>query len=180
MYAYGWCVVQEEPSQSRRVLTVPPGSAEERALLQKISTDRCVSGHGQVYDIDFEPQMLRGVIAEVVLDADGRKGKLAPPFTGLTAATIATLDERGRNALRALDFAGCIVAAAPDAVTVLLKTNPASSHEARAFEQLGPDLGQCLPQGSQMTLAKPQLRGFLAEAAYRSAYAAVHRPEAAK
>ncbi|MGZ8352106.1 MAG: hypothetical protein ACXWUJ_03260 [Allosphingosinicella sp.] len=180
MYTYGWCVVQVAPSQSRRILTVPPGSAEERALLRKIETDRCLSGQGQVFYIDFEPQMLRGVIAEVVLDADGGKGKLAPPFTGLTAATIATLDDRGRSALRALDFAACIAGAAPDAVGAVLETRPASSKEDRAFQQLGPHLSPCLPKGARMTLAKPQLRGFLAEAAYRAAYAAERSPEAAK
>jgi hypothetical protein len=180
MYSYGWCVVKEDPAQSRRILTVPPGSAEERALLKKISTDRCLSGQGQVFYIDFEPQMLRGVIAEVVLDADGPKGKLAPPFTGLTPATIAALDERGRSALRALDFADCIVGAAPDKVAAVLKSKPASSKEARAFQQIGPHLSPCLTQGAQMTLAKPQLRGFLAEAAYRAAYAAALAPVAAE
>jgi hypothetical protein len=180
MYTYGWCVVQEDPSRSRRILTVPPGSAEERALLKKISTDRCLSGQGQVFYIDFEPQMLRGVIAEVVLDADGPKGRLEPPFTGLTPAAIASLDEKGRSALRALDFAACIVGAAPDTVTEVLKTRPASTKEARAFQQLGPRLSPCLPQGAQMTLARPQLRGFLAEAAYRAAYAAARTPGAAK
>ncbi|MGA9583626.1 MAG: hypothetical protein WBR13_16830 [Allosphingosinicella sp.] len=180
MYTYGWCVVQVDPSRSRRVLTVPPGSAEERALLGRISTDRCLSGQGQVFYIDFEPQMLRGVIAEVVLDADGPKGKLAPPFTGLTPETIASLDESGRSALLALDFASCIVEAAPDAVSAVLKTRPASSKEARAFQQLGPHLSPCLAQGAQMTLAKPQLRGFLAEAAYRAAYAAPLARGAAK
>jgi hypothetical protein len=177
MYTYGWCVVQAEPAQSRLILTVPPGSAEERALLRKISTDRCLSGQGQVFYIDFEPQMLRGVIAEVVLDADGSKGKLAPPFTGLTAANIASLDARGHSALRALDFAACIVGAAPDSVAAVLKTRPASSKEGRAFQQLGPHLSPCLPQGAQMTLARPQLRGFLAEAAYRAAYAAGRGPK---
>jgi hypothetical protein len=180
MYSYGWCVVKVDPAQSRRVLTVPPGSAEERVLLRKISTDRCLSGQGQVFYIDFEPQMLRGVIAEVVLDADGPKGKLAAPFTGLTPATIESLDERGRVALRALDFAACVVGEASDPVTELLKTRPASSKEAQAFQQLGPYLSPCLPQGAQMTLAKPQLRGFLAEAAYRAAYAAARSPGAAQ
>jgi hypothetical protein len=180
MYSYGWCVVREDPAKSRRVLTVPPGSAEERALLKRISTDRCLSGQGQVFYIDFEPQMLRGVIAEVVLDLDGPKGKLAPPFTGLTPETIASLDEKGRSALRALDFADCIVGVAPDAVTAALKTRPASSKEAQAFQRLGPHLSPCLPQGARMTLAKPQLRGFLAEAAYRAAYAAALGRVAAK
>jgi hypothetical protein len=178
MYTYGWCVVHEDPVRSRRVLTVPPGSAEERALLKKISTDECLSGQGQVFYIDFESQMLRGVIAEVVLDADGPKGKLAPPFTGLSAATIESLDEKGRGALRALDLAACIVGAAPDTVTEVLKTKPASSKEAELLGQLGPHLSPCLPRGAQMTLARPQLRGFLAEAAYRAAYAARARGEA--
>lgn len=172
MFTYGYCVVRLEPAQSRRILSVAPGSGEERALLRKISTDRCLSGQGQVTHIDFEPQMLRGVIAEAVLDFDSGKSNLAPPFTGLTQAAIAALDERGRGALRALDLAHCIVGSAPDAVAALLKTGPASAKEARAFQQVTPHLGPCLAKGAQMTLAKPQLRGFLAEAAYRSAYAA--------
>jgi hypothetical protein len=180
MYTYGWCVVQVDPVHSRRVLTVPPGSAEEHALLKRISSDRCLSGQGQVFYIDFEPQLLRGVIAEVVLDADGPKGRLAPPFMGLSLATIESLDEKGRSALRALDLAACIVDAAPDTVTEVLKTKPASSKEAKLLGQLGPHLSPCLPQGAQMTLAKPQLRGFLAEAAYRAAYAAAHAPGAAE
>jgi hypothetical protein len=180
MYTYGWCVVQADPSRSRRILTVPPGSPEERALIQRISTDRCLSGQGQVFYIDYGPQMLRGVIAEVVLDADGPKGKLAPPFTGLTAAAIASLDEKGRGALQALDFAACVVGLAPDAVTAALRTRPASLKEGRAFQQLEPHLSPCLPQGARMTIAKPQLRGFLAEAAYRAAYAAARAPGPAK
>jgi hypothetical protein len=172
MYDYGACVVELEPAQSRRVLTVPPGSTDERALLRKISTDRCVSGHGQVYHIDYEPQMLRGVIAEVVLDLDKDKGRLAAPFTGQTAEAIAALDERGRSALGALDFAACIVGRAPDPVTAVLRTKPASSKEAEALKLLRPHLSPCLRAGARLTIAKPQLRGFLAEAAYRASYAA--------
>jgi hypothetical protein len=55
MYWYGGCIAELAPSQSRRVLSFPPGSKEERALLRKISTDRCISG---------EVQVLRGFLAK--------------------------------------------------------------------------------------------------------------------
>ena len=182
MHTYGYCVVERAPNRSRRVLTLPPGSEEERDLLQAVSTDLCLSGHGHVSQMSFQPQLLRGVIAEAVLDShnarrDARgRAAMVVPFTGLTLADIAGLEERGRAALRALDFSQCVVAAAPDTVSALLQTEPTSEAEDRAFEQLVPHLSPCLSQGAQLNIVKPQLRGFLAEASYRAAYVAANEP----
>jgi hypothetical protein len=177
MYAYGRCVVDATPSSSRRVLSHPPGSREELALLRTVSNPLCLNGHGDIEQLDFAPQALRGAIAEAILRRDagprrpGERASHEPPFTALTPADIAALDEKDRVLLWGLDFAQCIDQAAPNAVADLLKTDPTSQQEDQAFQQLRAYMGPCLPQGAQMTIVKPQLRGFLAEAVYRAAYA---------
>lgn len=172
MHRYGACVVAQSAAASG-ILGLPPGSQAERALRRQIMTPRCLSGHGQVYSLDDQPDLLRGAIAEAVLQhGNGRRVPWVAPFTIASAADVAALEERGRSALRALDFAQCIVAASPAAVETLLDTLPTTAPEDRAFRQLTPHLGPCLPAGARMSIVKPQLRGFLAEAAYRRAYAA--------
>lgn len=181
MHHAGACVVQYEVEASR-VLGMPPGSEAERALFRLLSdstsTSRCIGG--PVSFLTFQPQLLRGAIAEAVLEAgdggaiyDGHVRWVAP-FTGLTEGDIAALGEQGRGSLRALDFAQCVHAAAREAVAALLETVPTSRRELRAFERLTPYLGPCLPAGARMTVVRPQLRAFLAEAAYREAYTARH------
>lgn len=177
MHHVAHCVVYNDSSASS-ILGVAPGSAAEHALLRRFGSRRCA---GAVYDLTYSPQLLRGAIAEEVLRlgdnnrSDGRRMRWAAPFPSLTEADIAALDERGRASLQALDFAQCIHAAAPVAVQTLLNTFPTEAPEDRAFQELAPHFGPCLQTGARMTIAKPQLRGFLAEASYRAAYASAQQ-----
>lgn len=181
MHLYGYCVVQQSLRRSRRILSVAPGSTEERELLRAVADDRCLSGHGYISQISYDPQLLRGAIAEWLLDADfaqgGRQGHedRTGIFTGLSVADITALGPQGQAALRAIDLALCVAVAAPDGVETLLETQPTSEAEERAFRQLMPHLSPCLAQGQRFGLSRPQLRGVLAEAAYRQAWAAARR-----
>ncbi len=175
MHRVAACLVFNESSISG-ILAVPPGSAAERALL-RLATPYCT---GNVIGISlvYRSQMLRGTIAEEVLRlgdnnrTNGRRMRWVAPFTALSAADVAALDERGRLALGALDLAQCVQAAAPNEVQALLNTRPTDPPEGDAFRQLSPFFGPCLEAGAQVTISRPQLRGFLAEAAYRAAFAA--------
>lgn len=176
MHGRAACIVYRSASASD-ILGVAPGSEAERRLLRGLSSG-CIGG---AYFLDLGPMLMRGAIAEEVLRvgdnnrSNGRRMRWVPPFTGLSQAEIAALEERGRAALRALDFAQCIQAAAPDAVQALLATAPTYSPERDAFQALASFLGPCLPAGAQIAISRPQLRGLLAEAAYRATYAARHR-----
>jgi len=128
-------------------------------------------GMGLPY-LDYDRQLLRGIIAEAVLD-QSRKTKRAvdptvAPFGKLSLDEINALDAKGQGSLSGLDFAQCVVATAPDGVKALLNTNPTWDEQDKAIQQLGPYLGPCLPKGAQMSFSKLVLRGLLAEAAYRS------------
>lgn len=180
MHSYGRCVVQQAPSDSKRVLGKAPGSKEERSLLHAISSDLCLNGQGGLEQIDFQPEWLRGEVAEEVLRRERGGDRImaravrVAPFPRLSDADVAALDQRGQRTLRGLGLAECVQAAAPQAVAELLKTDPTSPEEDRTFRQVAPYLGPCFPQNAETTLLRPQLRGFLAEAAYRADYFAAH------
>jgi len=181
LHDYGDCLVNDYPSSARRLLSYAPGSRGERNLLASFgNTPRCLEGEGAVEQLYFQREMLRGIVAEAILRADaepappGERVQRSAPFSRLSDSDIAALDEKGRLSLLGLTLAQCIDAAAPDAVAALFKTDPLSPDEDRAFRQIGPQLSPCLKEGAEMKIGKPQLRGFLAEARYRAAYAAAH------
>jgi hypothetical protein len=175
MFRMGYCAVRDDPAHARMLFATPPGSKEEAKLLHSLAAERCqVVGLGLPYLEHNDRQLLRGVIAEAVLD-DSRKMKgtvdpAAAPFGSLSAEAIASLDAKGRASLAGLDFAQCIVAASPEGVKALLNTSPTWDEQDKAIEQLQPYLGPCLPKGAEVSFSKLVLRGLLAEAAYRSFY----------
>jgi hypothetical protein len=174
MFRMGYCAVGRDPADARKLLATPPGSKDEAKLIRSLAAQQCqVVGLGLPY-LDLDRQLLRGVIAEAVLDQSRKeKGPVDPsaaPFGNLSPDVIGELDAKGKASLAGLDFAQCVVAASPQGVKALLNTNPTWDLQDKELEQLGPYLGPCLPNGAQVSFSKLVMRGLLAEAAYRSLY----------
>ena len=174
MFTQGYCAVRHHPASASKLLATPPGSKEEAKVIRSLGLEHCLPvGLGLPY-LDLDRQLLRGVIAEAVLDESRKKkGKIDPaaaPFGNLSPDAIGALDEKGQASLAGLDFAQCLVAASPDGVKKLLNTNPTWGTQDKAIQQLQPYLGPCLPKGAEVAFSKLVLRGLLAEAAYRSFY----------
>jgi hypothetical protein len=168
-----YCAVRDDPADARKLFATPPGSPEEAKLIRSLAAERClVVGLGLPY-LNYDRQLLRGVIAEAVLDRSRKEGPVDPavaPFGNLSPDAIGALDAKGRASLSGLDFAQCVVATSPEGVKALLNTNPTWDEQDKAIEKLAPYLGPCLPKGAQISYSKLVLRGLLAEAAYRSLY----------
>lgn len=174
MFGMGYCAVRDDPTDARQLLATAPGSKDEVRVVHSLAAERCqVIGLGLPY-LELDRQLLRGVIAEALLDkAHQEKYRIDPsavPFGTLSPDTIGALDPKGKAWLAGLDFAQCVVAASPRDVDALLKTNPTWATQDKAIEQLQPYLGPCLPKGAEVSFSKLVLRGLLAEAAYRSFY----------
>ena len=174
MFSTGYCAVRNDAEDARRLFASPPGTKEEAKILHTLVTQVCGL---MIYGgpaLDPDRQLMRGVIAEALLDDARKKKTLADPnlapFGSLSADAIAAMDPKARASVVGLDFAQCIVATAPDGVKAVLKSNPEWAEQDKAFEQLQPYFAPCLPNGAQMTFSKLVLRGLLAEAAYRSLY----------
>ena len=174
LFSTGYCAVRNDAEDARKLFATPPGTKEEAKLLRTLVGQVCgfVVYGGPALDPDR--QLMRGVIAEALLDSARGKKKLADstltPFANLSADAIAAMDAKGQASVVGLDFAQCIVAASPDGVKAVLKSNPEWDEQDKAFEQLQPYFAPCLPNGAQMTFSKLALRGLLAEASYRSLY----------
>lgn len=176
MHRFGTCVAFRSRHRAERVLATLPSSAEERQVLGQVARAGCLDD----MDVDllsFHPQLLRGAMAEAYFEADfGQVGgpprrAMATPFPSVTAKQVAALPARGPKILRALVFAHCVVEAAPDDVVALLRTDPATPAEEAAFGSLLPRFAPCLDAGVRLEVSRPQVRGILAEAAYRISHA---------
>src|SRR3546814_15121365 len=65
------------------------------------------------------------------------------------------------------DLGACVVTATPGETAALFQTERGSEAEKAAFAALTPTLAGCLPPKIELRISKFELRGYLAEAAYR-------------
>lgn len=78
------------------------------------------------------------------------------------------LSEQNPSMRAALDFADCVVAAAPYEADFFYRTTGGSDGEKQAIASLMPSLGPCLPQGQQVRLSEELLRMWLGEALWHA------------
>jgi hypothetical protein len=164
---FGTCAVRQY--EGAELLATQPGSAEEAEVLAEFTRRSCSTPAAK-------PQMLRGAVAEQLFKADftaiGSRPRrdLLEVFT-VEEEDLAAMDASGRRRLEMLGFGTCVAAAEPVKSVALLNAAPGSAEEARILAELQPQFSPCLVEGEKLDLAKAELRGALAEGAYRLALA---------
>lgn len=172
MSDFGACLVSNR-SKTGQLLSAVPGSDEERVVMNTLMRTACP----RIEEITVDTDVLRDVVAEAAFERDfgsvGAPAKRTPVslFTAPAADQLPAMPYSVRYSVALIDYATCVVQAGPHQASALFATAPGSAQEASAFAAISPLLGPCLPQGSQATFSRPQLRGALAEAAYRIAAA---------
>ena len=170
MHDFGSCVVAKSRFRAERLLKMMPGTSEEQKLASEVSSPSCL---GDDVELRFKAKFLRGAVAEAMLKSDfgtigsPTKRKTAPIFAALTREQFSALGQGGKTSMYILDFATCIVGRDPASVDALFATKPASPDENAAFNAMSGSFAPCAPAGTAFRIVKSQLRGFLAEAAYR-------------
>lgn len=118
---------------------------------------------------------LRGPMAEHLLrmyrenPEDVRRTKPIMFFPSPSIEQLGRLSDDVRASILMVEYGSCLAKADPAGVTRLLATEAASVDEGNAFTALNPTMAACLPPGQQLKLTKFQLRGFVAEGAFRNA-----------
>jgi hypothetical protein len=169
LHQFGECVVQHNRYLAERILRTVPNSTEEHDLVQEIAIDSCL----EEGELEFHAPLLRGVVAEVLFKSDFKAvgapplHKTAPVFAALTDQETQKLGPEAKARLVLLQVATCVVRTDPDDVTSLFQTPPRSPAEDAAIAKISPRLSACLNAGNSFTIVLVQLRGALAEAAYR-------------
>jgi hypothetical protein len=161
---FGQCVAQQRTDAIKFLATLPD-SREENKQANRISTSRCLPG-GM---LKFKANLLRGAVAELLLKQDkwalhrvGVKYTFdTPPSEALKNAPD------GQRALIALVLFGqCVAHESPDAVKSLLGTSVETRDEALAFAALKEPMTKC--STVDFRADRFQMRGYLAEGAYRN------------
>ena len=151
------------------LLATQPGSAEEAEVLAEFGRRSCAVPA-------TTPNALRGAVAEKLFKADFTaigsrpRRELIEVFT-LEAEDVEAMDAASRRRLELLGFATCVAAADPTKSVALLNARAGSPEEASIVAALQPHFSPCLAQGEKLDLGKSDLRGALAEGAYRLAIA---------
>jgi hypothetical protein len=168
-HQFGECVVQHNRYLAERILRTVPNSVEEHDFVQESATDSCLQ-EGQ---LGFHAPLLRGVVAEALFKSDFKAvdapplRKPAPVFAALTDEEAQKIGPEAQARLGLLQVATCVVRADPGDVTSLFQTAPRSPAEDATIAKISPHLSACLNAGISFTIVPVQLRGALAEAAYR-------------
>lgn len=155
--------------EGAELLATQPGSPEEAGVLSEYGRRACAAPAQ-------DPQLLRGAVAEQLFKNDfgsigARLRRDSVEIFTVDVEQLDSLDAESRRRVDLLAFGTCIAAADPTNTVAVLNTPAGSTEESGAISALQPVLSPCLAAGEQLNLKKPQLRGALAEGAYRLALA---------
>ncbi|HEX8654191.1 MAG TPA: hypothetical protein VF693_03080 [Allosphingosinicella sp.] len=171
-FAYASCLLRSNRTTPRILSLVPNTPEEQRSAfgVVMLTTSSC-EGSGR--RSPTSRIALRGMIAELLLERDfdvatGRR--LDSPVRRFDMPTVAAaqrLPADAQAALTMLVIAECAVRANRAGAAQLFTTDPVTPQERAAFTALVPAIGGCIPQGANLSIQPRQMRGYLAEGAYR-------------
>jgi hypothetical protein len=167
MRAFGRCAAQNR-QLSEKLLEALPSSEEEQSAALWMSKSECLNGG----TLRFRANLLRGVVAEYLFSrmnlATAGDWARMDIFAVPDAEALAQADPAQRAAIQLIGFGQCVATKDMDSVKALLTTQPNTAEEGAAFAKLGPTLGGCAEKGVSLKLNRFELRGYLAEGAYRA------------
>ena len=166
MDAFGQCSGERQIDGMKLLATLPLSGEEEKQAVKMSSSD-CLSG-GQ---LKFRARLLRGAVAEVLLKR-GQKlihsARSVEPFSVPPAETLVGASGPQRAAVQLVLFGECVAVKDPDDVMKLFTTPVESTAELAAFAPLKTSMSAC--SDSTFWVDRFQMRGYLAEGAYRAKY----------
>jgi hypothetical protein len=117
----------------------------------------------------------RGPVAEVLFVADfavaqaTRARRNIRVFARPTDAELQQLSPFSRAATLMVEVGECVARADRESARALILSDVGDDQEKQAFSALTPSLSGCIPPGFELKISKFQLRGYIAEGAYRAA-----------
>ena len=169
---FGECAARDSRINSRNVLRDIPGSktSVDALVWMVLRSNSCeVDGRKPT----ALPIVYRGVVAEYQLERDFSLPGLEPKrgteriFGKPGADEISELSPADRTALTVIEAGACVAKADTASISALFATDPGTQEEASAINAVLPALTGCLPRNTRLDVHPFQLRGYLAEGAYR-------------
>lgn len=165
------CLVRNASRPASAFLATAPTQSQARLLadLGPALNECAAEAGGEGQELRLSAAAVRGPIAEAFFERDFNGWS---PRNGRRPVTVYPATPPPAEVPRArllADMAACVADARPADVLTLLATSPASAGEGQATAALVPALGPCFRAGQTADVSRSQLRGLLAEAAYRRA-----------
>jgi hypothetical protein len=168
MLAFGKCAAKDEQGAERLLASVPDTKDAWRTVAWLAQTSGCLN-NGQ---LRFKPILMRGPVAEYLFE----RMRLAPAkywarkkiFEAPDSLTLASVNPAERAEVALILFGQCVGTKDMSSVKALLATRPNTPDETAAFAKLSPAFGSCAEKDVSLKLNRFQLRGYLAEGAYRA------------
>jgi hypothetical protein len=166
------CAVWDQSAET--IMRSYPASAKSDQTLAGMIDGGRTCGDDRM---QFSARYSRGTVAEYMLKRDfdlatwKSRGKLTKVFPTPTNDQLAKLSADSRSAIVLTEIGECVVKASPRGVGALLTAEPGTPEENAAFSAVTPALADCIPPGVELKMSKFELRGYLAEGAYRYAAA---------
>ena len=151
------------------LLATQPGSEEEAEVLAEFGRRSCSAP-------STDAAVLRGTVAEELFKKDfvsigSQARRESIEVFRVNASELEMLDTAARTRVDYVAFGTCVAATDSESTAALLKTKIGSADEARLVAALQPKFSPCLSEGERLSMSKAELRGALAEGAYRLALA---------
>ena len=170
MHEFASCAVGGKTDILRRL---PASRQSDQSLFNAAYwSTSCVE---QSDKLRFSVRYFRGIVAEQLLERDFDLSSWRPRrepsrvYDTPTIDQLSDLSAETRSSVIRNEIGLCAARAAPAAVAALFATEPSSAAENAAFGAVVPALSGCIPAGVEMNMSPFEIRGFLAEGAYRFA-----------
>ena len=173
VHEFGMCIAEDRDAAN--VLGEIPASDHSNDALFMLAEGQtgCVELNDR---LRYAPRFLRGPIAEYWFkkhfSGEAEARRLIAVYPEPSNEELDRLSPDEKSGVIMIDVAQCVAKGNPSGTTALFDTEVSSAAETEAFAALAPVLSGCVPPGVQLQFGKFQLRGFLAEGAYRVAAAA--------
>jgi len=115
-------------------------------------------------------RFIRGAAAEFLLEHPQRRYRQRP-FAMPSNEAVQGLSANVRSSVIFIQIGECAARANPSGVLALLATAVGSPEERAALANVVPAIGGCVPSGLSLQIPPLQIRAYLAEGAFRNAFA---------
>jgi hypothetical protein len=175
MHGLALCAARRRPV-AEKMLTVLPETSEGRRLINLLvdPLPDCELGGSQ---IGFQARYMRGGVAEALYRQDfesskGQSGQASAAVFQLPSMEEGSqLSDGTKGSIGMIMFGQCVARTNLQGISALLATRVTTGAERKAFADLDPSMRQCAPNSALLNVGRLQLRGYLAEGAYRAASA---------
>jgi hypothetical protein len=164
---YARCLVWRQPSEVKKVLSMPPMTLASRRAMKLLASSDCLyEGELKMQELIFRGALFINLYQKAYTSAPPPMNATRVDFA---ADVVGAAPEDASQYVGLRQLADCAARADPADSRAVVLAPVSSPAEQASFEKLAPQLNACAYKGQSLTFNKTMLAGLLAEVLYRDA-----------